>query len=48
MLMLKLASAPVTPASPTRNRTGVAALAKRAPSGQQTLEWWLAWLAANW
>jgi hypothetical protein len=48
MLLRPTPATPVTPASPTRNRTGVAALAKRAPSGQHDLAWWLAWLAANW
>lgn len=32
----------------TRNRTGVATLVKTAPAGQQSLEWWLAWLKAHW
>jgi hypothetical protein len=47
MLLMQPAAA-VTPAATTRNRSGVAALAKRAPSGQHDLAWWLAWLAANW
>ena len=35
--------------STTRNKTGVANLIKtKAPVGQLTLEYWLAWLRANW
>jgi hypothetical protein len=32
----------------TRNRTGMTALVKRAPAGQYALDYWLAWIAANW
>ena len=43
-----VASPPSDPLPVTRNRTGVATLVKKAPSGQHTLAWWLAWLQANW
>jgi hypothetical protein len=40
-------SPPPLPPPVTRNKTGVAALVKKAPSGQHDLAWWLAWLEAN-
>jgi len=39
---------PHQPTAITRNKTGVSAIVKKAPAGQQTLEWWLAWLRASW
>jgi hypothetical protein len=48
MTILLQSSAPPPVEPKTRNKTGVASLVKKAPAGQQTLEWWIAWLRANW
>ena len=48
MLLLGRKAPPPPPPPVKRNKTGVAALVKKAPAGQQALEWWLAWLRANW
>jgi hypothetical protein len=46
--MILLLSPPPPKPVILRNKTGIIALVQTAPAGKQTLEWWIAWLRANW